>query len=51
MLSFITNFRDTFDTVGVSEAAAVCVLAYFMVGDAKDAISEQLALVEVEFDG
>lgn len=51
LLSFLATLRDTFDTLGTSEAAAVRVSAYFLGGEAKDVHAEQFALVEYEFDG
>lgn len=47
----MTDLRDTFDTIGVSEAAAVIVLAQFLGGDARDMLSEKFALVDVELNG
>lgn len=39
--SVLTTFRDNFDTIGVSEATTVQVLAYFMDGEAVNVLSEQ----------
>lgn len=51
IISFLTTLCDTFDTIGVSEAAAVRVLSHFMRGDANDVLSEQFELIQVEFYG
>lgn len=42
---------DTFDTIGVSEEAAVRVLYYIIAGVAKDVLAEKWSLIEVDFDG
>lgn len=46
-----TTFRDTFDTVRVSEAVAVRLLAYFKGDDDKYVLPEQFSPVEVYFYG
>lgn len=51
MPSFLTTLRDTFDTIGVSQALEIRVLQYFLGGDARDVLSEQFSLDEVDFDG
>lgn len=49
--SIFGNFRDTFDTIGVSEAAAGRVFLYFMCGDAEDIPPEKFEIVEVDVYG
>lgn len=50
ILSFLSTFRDKFDSIGVSEATVVRLLAYSMGGNSKDVLYTHCSLVEVGFD-
>lgn len=50
LLAFLAVLRDTFDTLGTSEAASVRISAYFLTGEAKDVHVEQFGLVEYDFE-
>lgn len=51
MIQFLTTLRETFDTIGVSEAAAVRFLAYFLGTDTMHVLSKKVFMTEVDFDG
>lgn len=50
MISFLGTWRDTFDRVRVPGATVVRVMGYFLGRDAKDILSEQFSMTEVDFD-
>lgn len=51
LLSFIATIRDTFESLGTSEAAAVRVLANGWGGHARDIHLVQFFTVEFDFEG
>lgn len=50
LLTFTSTHQDAFDIVGVSEAGAVRVLAYFMEVQAKEMLPEQVQEMEEEYE-